>query len=377
MGEIEINPMGWKELITNPIEELKTTLGDISKQQERIIEMILSIDGDAIRYITNPTEEQITTALKQNGFAIRHILPVNITDDIARIAIEQNKRAIAFVPKPTIPMWLIAIQDEAPADPDHPIHLLKNAEMGRIQKTLLYTNFLDAAPSNIWDIRDDIRGYCDEASIWEFLFTHHPEVNNLVHYCPDDILTKIIDDVMVINPKILSDCPAWIWTEERAKRLLDNDLTSLRRAYAMTRDFMTPVELFRYAMDISKTESDIDYVLYMFPENLRMIDNLAVLLDSKNGLKALKHLFNLWNGNRELVEYVLNRFTFEDICDNVNLDIIENNMLTHLPAVKRLKYKLKLKKYRKQPKLITIPMEELTHKPTIHGVSLNGDDKDE
>ena len=98
------------------------------------------------------------------------------------------------------------------------------------------------------------------------------------------------------------------------------------------------------------------------------------ILESKNILKALANIISFWVYDGKDAEMILNRFKPNDIFEYVPKAILVEHLFPKLSTFKRLKYEHKLKRYLNQPKLITTLMKELTHKPKIHGVSLNGKD---
>lgn len=48
----------------NPLENIKPRITSINNTQDEIINMLLSMDGNCLRYLKNPTKEQIEIAVK-------------------------------------------------------------------------------------------------------------------------------------------------------------------------------------------------------------------------------------------------------------------------------------------------------------------------
>ena len=339
-------------ITTNLFTELKDTLNGIEHQQETIMKMILNVDGTLIRYINNPSDELIQTAVKQNGMAIQYILPAKQTEEIKMDAIDNNPFCFEYVYEPTVPMWLKAINAEMPEDEElvkkHPVKVLKRIEMMTYQKTLLYTTFLDMYPQNIRFISDDIRGYHDEDEIYKFLFERHGDIVD-ASFCPKDIIDKIIDDVMEKNPRFLLECDKEYWTLARVAQLFEKGgVCYVDKACVKLHGVVEPVRLYKLALDLSKSVADIRYVIYIAMRNINYdIDNMGVLLDNINGLKTIEPMFNICGNTYELVKLILSKFEFDDICKNVGEGVVLR-MLSYLPLWKRIKYRRMLNKYLKE-----------------------------
>lgn len=366
------------------VKELSNFMVDIKKQQFELIHMLLNIDGTTIQYIKEPTEEMMLQAVKQNGMAIQHILPAKQTDEIKMAAIENNPFCFEFVYEPTMPMWLKALQAEMPEDEElakkHPVKVLKRIEMSPYQKKLLYTTFLDQYPSDISAIADDIceMDEADAVEVFQFLFKRHGDVVD-ADECPKNIIGKIIDDVMEDNPRFLRYCPVEYWTMERMVKLLEYHVCYLDDIYRVVKgwnDISIPT-LIRQTLDMCKNESDMRYII-IFARNMipYSVDNLAIILESKNAISVLETLLIHWNIDRDGVEYILNKFPIEEIFGNIR-QMTFYDMTSKLPLFKRIKYRRMANKHIKETdKADRLRYEELTNKPRINGAELNGEKSD-
>ena len=366
------------------IMSLSDSLSGIGKQQESIIKMLLNMDGTLIRLINEPTEEQMMIAVKQNGMAIQYMLPMKQTDEMKMAAIESNPFCFEFVYEPTMPMWLKALQAEMPEDEElakkHPVKVLKRIEMSPYQKKLLYTTFLDQYPSDISAIADDIceMDEADVVEIFEFLFKRHGDIVD-ADECPRNIIGEIIDNVMEDNPRFLRCCPIEYWTTERMIKLLEYHVCYLDDVCHVVMgwdDISTPIFI-KHALDICKNESDMRYII-IFARNMipYSVDYLATILESKNAINILDTLFVHWNIDRNGVEYILDKFPIEEIFDNVRYATFYD-MTSKLSLFKRIKYRWMANKHRKETdKRDRLRYEELTNKPKINGVELNGEVND-
>ena len=364
------------------VKELSNFMVDIKKQQFELIHMLLNIDGTTIQYIKEPTEEMMLQAVKQNGMAIRYILPAKQTEEIKMAAIENNPFCFEFVYEPTMPMWLKALQAEMPEDEElakkHPVKVLKRIEMTPYQKKLLYTTFLDQYPSDISAIADDIceMDEADVVEIFQFLFKRHGDVVD-ADKCPRNIIGEIIDNVMEDNPRFLRCCPIEYWTSERMLKLLEYHVCYLDDVCHVVMgwdDISTPIFI-KHALDICKNESDMRYII-IFARNMipYSVDYLATILESKNVINILDTLFIHWNIDRDGVEYILDKFPIEEIFDNVRYATFYD-MTSKLSLFKRIKYRRMANKHRKETdKKDRLRYEELTNKPQINDVELNSEE---
>ena len=366
------------------VKELSNLMVDIKKQQFELIHMLLNVDGTTIQYIKEPTEEMILQAVKQNGMAIQYILPMKQTEEIKWAAIKNNPFCFEFVYEPTMPMWLKALQAEMPEDEElakkHPVKVIKRIEMSPYQKKLLYTTFLDQYPSDVSAIADDIceMDEADVVEIFQFLFKRHGDVVD-ADKCPRNIIGEIIDNVMEDNPRFLRCCPIEYWTEERMIKLLEYHVCYLDDVCHVVMgwdDISTPIFI-KHALDICKNESDMRYII-IFARNMKpnSVDYLATILESKNAINILDTLFIHWNIDRNGVEYILDKFPIEEIFDNTRYATFYD-MTSKLSLFKRIKYRRMANKYRKETdKSNHLHYEELTNKPMVNGVELNGGESD-
>ena len=370
--------------LNDVIKSFDVQLKTIYKQQLKIVDMLLTTDGKLIRFVGEPTDDQMLRAVKQNGMAIQYILPMKQTEEIKMAAIENNPFCFEFVYEPTMPMWLKALRAEMPEDEElakkHPVKVLKRIEMLPYQKKLLYSTFLDQHPSDISAIADDIceMDEADAVEVFRFLFKRHGDVVD-ADECPRNIIGKIIDDVMEDNPRFLRCCPIEYWTTERMLKLLEYHVCYLDDVCHVVMgwdDISTPIFV-KHALDICKNESDMRYII-IFARNMipYSVDYLATILESKNAINILDTLFVHWNIDRDGVEYILNKFPIEEIFDNTRYATFYD-MTSKLPLFKRIKYRRMANKHRKETdKKDRLRYEELTNKPRINGVELNREEND-
>ena len=77
------------------------------------IEEILSINGLALKYIENPTTEQIIIAIKQNGKAIEFVK--DKTEELCLMAVEQDGLALRYIESPSLNVSVTASKNHPKA----------------------------------------------------------------------------------------------------------------------------------------------------------------------------------------------------------------------------------------------------------------------
>ena len=77
------------------------------------IEEVLSVNGLALKYIENPTIEQINIAIKQNGKAIEFVK--DKTEELCLLAVQQDGLAIRYIKNPSLVISVTAAQNHPKA----------------------------------------------------------------------------------------------------------------------------------------------------------------------------------------------------------------------------------------------------------------------
>lgn len=74
---------------------------------------LLSSNGNALKYVTNQTEELCILAVQQNGLVLRHV--INQTEAICKIAVQQNGKLLYYVKEQTNDICALAVQQNGDA----------------------------------------------------------------------------------------------------------------------------------------------------------------------------------------------------------------------------------------------------------------------
>ena len=162
--------------LNDVVKSLDSQLKLVYGQQLKIVDMLLTIDGQTIRYVTEPTNDQMMKAVHSNGLALQYILPAQQTHDIQMEAVNNNPYAIEFAYNPEHDVIEAAMSVEPTYDEysefvDHPIKLLKKVVardtlQDQMFSFALYEKFLKDYDCNINYIKDDIRKLPGEDKLW-------------------------------------------------------------------------------------------------------------------------------------------------------------------------------------------------------------------
>lgn len=357
MGELNFYiPSGSGEMIsiTSYLTDLMESIDSIHKQQETITSMLLDVDGTLIRHINNPSEEMMLAAVKQNGMAIQHILPMKQTEEIKWAAIKNNPYCFEFVYDPTLTMWEEAVKFEYDEDDEniekHPVHLIKDSNIKEtVVRISLYTSFIDSNPHAFSYIIKDISSEKDknvEVLTWRHFLIHHDYTSCVL--CPGNVMDQIVDDLINENPCVLKRLHIKYWTLERTKKLLKVSPSAIRDVpHSIFPDEIG--ELYRFASDSVKDGIDIIAIVLAFQSDNFKEKIFPDILESKNIFRLInKGLFSFYNEfDKDKASYIINKFGFDKLCKEVLSERVER-IINVLPPLKYLKYTYALKKYLKK-----------------------------
>lgn len=347
--------------LTSNIAALTDNMGNIRKQQEMITKMLLDVDGRLLHHVENPTYEMMLAAVKQNGMAIKHIIPMRQTEELKHEAIKSNPYCFEHINEPDISMWKEAVKFEYDGEDEnvekHPIHLLKDAKdiTDPVIRISIYSSFIDANPECFADIISDVSSEKDPdviTLVWKYALLNDPD-ENLLNECPSDVMEKLVDEVINKHPYALMRLHMKYWTVERTKKLLtaypytigdiprnafvDDELGDIYRYVADTADRDW------YLSSLVNAFSDIPegYKDMIFPH---ILDSTKVYTLIDKGLLCNRYYFN-----RDKAEYVINKFGFENLCENIKHEALED-IIQRLSFTTRIKYKYKMWRYMKKKK---------------------------
>ena len=334
----------------HPLDIVEDRFVPIERRQRELTKMLLAKDGLLLKFITNPTDDEIAIAVKQNGDAIKFVSKEKHTDDLMWEAIRSNPHSIWYMDKKKLKSRLYIAAVITPyTGEDHPVHLLKTQD-----KMAPYLAFISHNPHNFQDIIDDIRGLEFEHLIWRYVISNwqysFSDVFAVKIDCPIEIQAKIVDEVVRKNPQLLEIFDKSFWTEERMKNYVISNPVHVNTIWGHID--MSTGDLYRLAFDNCKDSWDVMGVLDVYPyyDKERTTDEMVKVLESKRWYDILnRNIFSVFASTRENAEYIIDRFAFEELADKVK-DYRLKEIIKLLPFFKRIKYKHKLKKYDKNKK---------------------------
>lgn len=340
--------------LTSVISDLSSSMVKIHGQQETITNMLLNIDGCLIRYVENPTEEQMIMAVKQNGMAIQYILPMKQTEEIKLEAIKSNPMSVEFVYEPTHEMIADAVSTEFIYDgdydeelPNHPIKLVKKlverkTMEDQIFSFMMYVSFLKADSSQILYIKDDIRGLVGEEALWRDAIINHPS-SGLPKECPIDVQAKIIDLVMNKWPGMLDEFDKSLWDVGRCLRYIKakpfhiNLITLAKPEYSK-------LEWYKHAINEMSELYEVRCLCYELSyEEKHSFNFMAELLETSRAGDVMDCCHNSLIEIEGMVEYIFDKFDFDTLFDDTYHTSL-STFIDALPFWKRIKYKRKFRK---------------------------------
>jgi hypothetical protein len=125
---------------------------DINNQTEELCKIAVQNDGYSLVYVENQTDEICKLAVKQNGFALQHVK--NQTDEICNLAVYQNGHALQHVKNKTKEIRRLSYLRRIPPTMCD-LEVSKTRSKDRISKTLTksisaqaYVYYLDTKFSN-------------------------------------------------------------------------------------------------------------------------------------------------------------------------------------------------------------------------------------
>lgn len=320
-------------------------INELENKCNLLTKMVLELDGTKLQYIENPSDEYIMIAVKQNGMAIQYVPADRQTWVIKAAAIESDPHSLKYIHKPKYELYRMAVI--TPYDgKDHPIHLLRDS--GYVHP---YIVFIDNNPAHFEDIIPDIEGLSVEHLIWKYVIINYKDYDYSWR-CPLDIQKKIINDVMRCDPECLTRFDESLWTKEWIISYIKANPEGVKYiyGYGKTDDIMSTGELYKIALDNCADNNDAYWIINSYPEDTTF-DDLVLLLESKCRFYVIRNgeLFSLFNNisSRDISEYIIHRFTLEDLVDNVPFFRLEY-VFDRLSLFKRIKYKRKLKKQMKK-----------------------------
>jgi hypothetical protein len=318
---------------TNLLKNIDPRVDSINNKQDEIINMLLSIDGNSLKYLKNPTNEQIEIAVQKNPTAIKYVSGDKFDEKLMHELLDR------------------------PYDCDHIANVIVDMKIDDSEKENLLKYFINKnIKNNIEAIKAIIPTFeklhlDTQLSLWKFIIVNdngnHPELIQTV-YLHGDLRDNVIKFALKVSIVYLESCEHMFWTRELTEEFIRK--YPHRVAYAITASHLeaNASELHRFALDNCGNALDAVRVIDSLVGFLHnTTESFAELLESKNWHYVILHYWGHFRTRPELVDYVINKFTIETLCYNCDSEALEM-LFNNLPYFKRHQCLKRMKKYLKE-----------------------------
>lgn len=314
----------------DPLKNIKPGITSINNTQDEIINMLLSMDGNCLKYLKNPTKEQI------------------------EIAVQKNPTAIKYVSVDAFDKKLLHELLDRPYDCDHIANVIVDMDINNFEKENLIRYFINKNIKNNIEAIEAIiptfeKLYLDtQLNLWKCIITkdngNHPE---LIHttYLHGDLRDNVVKFALGVSIDYLEACESVYWTRELTEEYVKK--YPHRITYAVASSYLEAFasELHKLALDNCGNTFDADRVIDSLVEFLpNTAESYTELLESKNWHYVIDLDWGRIRTRPELVDYVINKFTIETLCDNCDSDALKM-IFEKLPYFKRRSCLKRMKKY--------------------------------
>lgn len=314
----------------DPSEIIDPRMDSISNKQDEIINMLLSIDGNSLKYLNNPTKEQIEIAVQKNPTAIKYASGDEFDEKLMHELLDK------------------------PYDCDHIANAIVDMKINNFEKENLLRYFINKnIKNNIEAITAIIPTFeklylSTQLSLWKYIIAKdngdHPELIHTIylHGYLRDVVIKFALKVSIVY---LESCEPMFWTRELTEEFIKK--YPHRVTYAITSSYSeaNASELYKFALDNCGNAFDADRVINGLVEFLHNTTEAYIeLLESKNWHYVIDRYWGRFRNIPELVDYVINKFTIETLCDNCDSEALEM-IFNKLPYFKRHQCLKRMKKY--------------------------------
>lgn len=313
-----------------PLETIDPRMDSINNKQDEIINMILSIDGNSLKHLKNPTKEQIEIAVQKNPTAIKYASGAAFDEKLMHELLDK------------------------PYDCDHIANAIVDMRINNFEKDNLLRYFINKnIKNNIGAITAIIptfeKLYLDtQLGLWKYIIAKdngdHPELIHTI-YLHGDLRDNVIKFALEVSIDYLESCEPMYWTRELTEEYVKK--YPHRITYAVTSSYSEAFasELHKLALDNCECSFDADRVIDSLVEFLHNdTESRTELLESKNWHYVIDRSLRLFRAKPELADYVINKFTVETLCDNCDSDALEM-LFNELPYFKRHSCLKRMKKY--------------------------------
>ena len=311
-------------------EIIDPRIDSMTNKQDEIINMLLSIDGNSLKYLKNPTKEQIEIAVQKNPTAIKYASGDEFNEKLIHELLDK------------------------PYDSDHIANAIVDMRISEFEKDNLLRYFINKnIKDNIGAITAIIPTFeklylSTQLNLWKYIIAkdngNHPELIHTI-YLHGYLRDVVIKFALKVSIDYLESCEPMFWTRELTEEFIKR--YPYRVTYAITSSYSeaNASELCKFALDNCGNAFDADRVINSLAEFLHNTTEAYIeLLESKNWHYVIDRYYGRFRSRPELADYVINKFTIETLCDNCDSEALEM-IFNKLPYFKRHSYLKRMKTY--------------------------------
>ena len=311
-------------------EIIDPRIDSMTNKQDEIINMLLSIDGNSLKYLKNPTKEQIEIAVQKNPTAIKYASGDEFNEKLIHELLDK------------------------PYDSDHIANAIVDMRISDFEKDNLLRYFINKnIKDNIGAITAIIPTFeklylSTQLNLWKYIIAkdngNHPELIHTI-YLHGYLRDVVIKFALKVSIDYLESCEPMFWTRELTEEFIKR--YPYRVTYAITSSYSeaNASELCKFALDNCGNAFDADRVINSLAEFLHNTTEAYIeLLESKNWHYVIDRYYGRFRSRPELADYVINQFTIETLCDNCDSEALEM-IFNKLPYFKRHSYLKRMKTY--------------------------------
>ena len=174
-------------------------MDSINSKQDEIINMLLSIDGNSLKYLKNPTKEQIEIAVQKNPTAIKYVSGNEFDEKLMYELLDK------------------------PYDCDHIANAIADMGIREFEKETFLRYFINK------NIKDNIGAitaiiptfqklrFSTQLSLWKYIITkdngNHPDLIHTMNL-HGDLRDEVIKFALEVSVDYLESCESKYWTRE-------------------------------------------------------------------------------------------------------------------------------------------------------------------
>jgi hypothetical protein len=331
------------------MEPIKFNKQDFIEKDRDTIKMILSVDGNAIRFIDEPDDELIDIALKRTPSAIFHLKDkINKVEVLKKLIAESSDEADILIDLAKV---IKSIDDE-----EIKYELYKYFILFHRKAVQLVVNdfklFPIAKENNLWLMilgnishkeYEILRSYRSNDTWWDLLSGFDDVA--ILRMCPCRVQEDIMYFLKNKTSRVFEYIDSSLWTEEyiyQYIRSYPSKIDVVMKDYCANRYKYQCAEFWQYAIDRTILRSDIWLLLKKYkdckyPINLNTI---ILFLNSRRRYEVISGMLLYDYLDEESALYIINRFTPEELLDNLIPDDFEK-LINLLPSKNRILYKIK------------------------------------